>query len=602
MNARATGTAEDRDLLLDTVASLWRDRPGPAGWVSSIDHKRIALRYAATAAGFLLVDGVLGLLMRSQLAEAEHDLLDPVVYRQLAGMHAITALQLVLVPMLQAVALYLVPLMVGARTIAMPRLNAFGYWTYLGGALVGLMAFVAGLWRATAGSGVVGDAGTNWMDLCTRVSVLCVALGVLATILRMRAPGMTLSRMPALVWAMLVASVVVLVVVPASLLDIVLARRMALGGPWSPQASVLALALLPVLGILAGIVETTARRAVTGHAWIIVALLAFGIAILAAWAQPFLAIDAWPAGRSRLVGLAGLALPACALAACWLATLWRRAWRADASPMPEPLVFALGAMLLLALGAVATAAPVAGLVPGGVGNTQYAVAAFHCIAGGAVFALFGALHAWFPKVTGKMLSGQIGLLQFLLLFVGFLATFLPLFWLGLQGMPRRAATYAAGLGWTLPNTIATLGAWMMTAGVLVLAFNLYYGRRNGRPAGDNPWRAPDLAWATHSPPPPYNFAAMPTVRDRHPAWEQSLPLHPDQGALQRTTALSTPVRATPRGEAPVPRPSLYPPIAAIALVGLAAWTQSVLHASAWAILLAVTALCVRWRPSRNARQ
>lgn len=593
MNARATMTAEGRDQLLDALDTLWRDRPGPLGWFATIDHKRIAIRYAVTAAACLLLDGAMALLLRSQLAEAEHDLLDPMAFLRLAEMHGAIALLLVLAPLLQAVAVYLVPLMVGARAIAFPRLNAFGYWTYLGAALVGLAVFAAGSWRATPAS-----ASVAWIAAAAGVSALCVALGVFATILRMRAPGMTLSRMPTFVWAMLLASIAVLVVVPGSVLDMVLERRLPSTSLAAPSHALLvSLALLPTLGILAGIVEATARRA-AGYAWVNLALLATGVAIVGGWAVSALAPGIAASQGWRIAMLASFGVPGGVLAACWISTLCRRAWRADGGVMPEPLLFALGAMALLALGGVAVAASVPGLLPRDFAGTQYAVAALHCLAGGAMFALFGALHAWFPKVTGRMLSGQIARLQFALLFAGFLAAFLPLFWLGSQGMPRRVGTYAAGLGWTLPNTVATLGTWMMAGGLVLLAFNLLYGRRNGRPGGDNPWRAPDLAWATHSPPPPYNFPATPTVRDRHPGWEQGVVLHPDDGALQRTTALTTPVRAAPRGDAAVPRPNLFPPIAAFALIGLAAWMQSTLHASAWAVLVAAAVLLAWWRQRR----
>lgn len=590
--------AAHRDRDLDALTSLWADRPGVAGWLATIDHKRIARRYFASAGLFLVLGVILAVLMRSQLAEAEADLVGAGSFRQIADMHGASMLLLAVVPMLQALALYLVPLMVGTRTIAFPRLNAFGFWLFLFGGLATLSTFALALSRALdgGGSGTPLDAA-SWQPVLVAMSTLCVALGVGTTILRMRAPGMTLSRMPAFVWAMLVASVLVLAILGPATAQAVLdgwsARVAGLTGaaasPWAAQASALSLALLPVVGVIAGIIETIARRPLAAPVVVHAALLAIGLLVLAAWAAGTFGIEAMLVDpRLRVAVAVAIALPLLALLACWLRTLAPRGWRPEHAHMPSPLLFALAALLMLGVAGIgALAQELAGR---DAGDDQYAVAQVHYLAGAALFALFGALHAWFPKITGRMLSDAIGRLQFWLFFVGFNATFLPLYWLGLAGMPRGVHTYVSGLGWTLPNTVSTLGMWMMVGGGALLAFNLYYALRQGRPAGDNPWRAPDLAWATHSPPPPCNFTTTPTVHDRQPAWSQPTQLDVDDGGMRRTVLLTSPARALPRGERALPHPTLVPLVAALAVSGLVEWTTSPARGVAWSALALVAVL------------
>lgn len=591
--------AAHRDRDLDALTSLWADRPGVAGWLGTIDHKRIACRYFASAGLFLVLGVVLAVLMRSQLAEAEADLVGAASFRQLADMHGASMLLLAVVPMLQALALYLVPLMVGTRTIAFPRLNAFGFWLFLFGGLATLSTFALALWRSLAGVGAgMSVEAASWQPALVAMSTLCVALGVCTTILRMRAPGMTLSRMPTFVSAMLVASVLVLIILgPATaqaLLDAWSARVAGVAGsvmasPWPAQASVLFLSVLPVVGVIAGIIETMARRPLVGPIVVHAALLAIGLLVLAAWASDALGIEA-ALGEARLRGALAIAtaLPLLVLLACWLRTLAQRGWRPELAHMPSPLLYALAAMQMLVVAGIGAVARWGAAT--GAGDDQYAVAQVHYLAGAALFALFGALHVWFPKITGRMLSDAIGRLQFWLFFVGFNATFLPLYWLGLAGMPRGVHTYASGLGWTLPNTVSTLGTWMTVAGGALLAFNLYYALRQGRPAGDNPWGAPDLAWATHSPPPPCNFTTTPTVHDRQPAWSQPTQLEVDDGGMRRTVLLTSPARALPRGERALPRPTLFPLVAGLAVSGLVEWSTSPARGLAWSALALVAVL------------
>jgi cytochrome c oxidase subunit I+III len=546
----------DRGSLLPTGS----DRPVLPSWLATVDHKRVGRRYILTALVFFVIAGVLAMLMRIQLSEPQNDFLGPARYNQMFAMHGAMMLLLFAMPVMQAVAVYIIPLMIGARRIALPRLNAFSYWVYLFGGIVALAAFL--LAGTKPASGRHANAWTV-MVVSSGLAALCVAVALIATLLAMRAPGMTLRRMPLFAWSVLVASMVAIVAMPVMMFDVALphADRIAAVEFGRPMIFIL---LIPALGMISSIVETFSRRPVFGYPAMVAALLATGLFAFAPWAQ-HVSGD----GMRVAIGMA-IAIPIGVQFFCWIATLWT-----GKPTVTAPLLFVLGCLVLFALGAI-TAAMLAPLPSDArLRGSYFEVAQLHYVLiGGAVFPLMGALYYWFPKFSGRMLSESFGRLQFWLLFIGVNVTFLPMHLLGWLGMPRSVYTYPGGMGWNLPNMVASLGSWIIAGSVLVFAFNIFYALRAGRPAGDNPWRAPTLEWATLSPPAPCNFEAVPTVRGREPLWpiDTALPLKTGLATDRREALPAAPAEAHSTTHAAMTAPSTWPLLCALALTALISWT------------------------------
>jgi len=628
-------TPEERDRALDALHALWSDRPGIVGWLATVDHKRIARRYLVTALVFFVLAGLIAMLMRMQLSEPDNHLIGPERYNQLFTMHGTVMMFLFAVPVMEAVAVYMVPLMLGARTIAFPRLNAFGYWMYLFG---GVMIFAAMLLDLGPDAGWTGNVPLSaaafspsgrtevWalMIAFTQVSALCVSVGLVAAILAMRAPGMTLTRMPLFVWAMLVTSVMVMFAMPAVLLasGFLISDRLfgthfydAAGGGsallWQhlfwffghPAAYII---FLPALGMISSIVETFARRPIFGYRAMVLALVATGILSLCLWGQHMFATGLPLLGDSVQTAAGMLiALPIGVQVFCWIATLW-----SGRPILATPLLYVLGFFALFAIGGLTGLMVASAPLDLQLHDTYFVVAHLHyALIGGAVFPLLGAVYFWFPKFTGRMLSESLGRIQFWLFFIGLNVTFFPMHLLGLMGMPRRVYTYAAGLGWSVPNLVASFGTWLIAASMTVFVANVLYALRpirGGRPAGDNPWNAPDLAWATRSPPPPYNFEATPVVGSLTPLWPLDQPLQVMTGlsGARREALLTTPINAAPATRWGMPDADMWPLWSALAMATL--FIGAIF--SPWGVVLgaipvAITLAAWCWpRPSQPAME
>ena len=547
-------TQHDRDRA--ALLQAWSDRPGLPGWLATVDHKRVGRRYIVTALLFFLVAGIMAMLMRIQLSEPQNTFLGPDRYNQLFPMHGAMMLWLFALPVMQAVAVYIVPLMVGARRIALPRLNAFSYWVYLFGGVTSLGAFL----MAMADRPTDTYAGASAvMGACSGLAALCVAIELIATLLALRAPGMTLRRMPLFAWSMLVASLIVVLVMPVVVFDACVSRADPLAGVQFGRPAIFIL-LVPALGMISSIVETFARRPVFGYPVMVAALFATGLLAFVPWAQAI-------SGNSVHAAMdVAIAIPIGMQLFCWIATLWT-----GRPIVTVPLLFVLGFVALFALGGLIAVLLACAPPDARLRGSDFEVAQLHVLLlGGALFPLLGALYYWFPKFSGRMLSESFGRLQFWLLFAGVSVTFLPMYVLGFLGMPRRIHAYPGGLGWELPNMIASLGSWVIAGSVLVFAFNIFYALRAGRPAGDNPWGAPTLEWATLSPPAPCNFEHVPAVQGRQPLW----PLDP---SLNKRAGLSAATRADATSastDAPSEKPaaSIWPLLAALALTMLLAWS------------------------------
>src|SRR4030088_1397391 len=522
-----------------TPSSLW-------GALATVDHKIIGRRYIVTAFVFLALGGILAVLIRIQLAQPEARLLGPDRYNPIFTMPGTNMMFLFAVPVMEAMAVYLVPLMVGTRNIAFPRLNAFSYWMFLAGGALLWIAFALDMgpdvgWFAyvplSGPQYAAGKRADMWAQMITftEVSALAVSVEIVVTVLKQRAPGMSLDRIPLFVWSMLVTSFLVIMAMPAIMIastSLILDRLIgthffnpAEGGDvllwqhlfWFFGHPEVYLIFLPAVGMVSTMVATFARRPVFGYLPLVMALIATGILAFGLWVHHMFVTGLPRLGESFFTASSmAIAVPAGVQVFCWLATLW------DGKPVfKTPLLFVIGFIVTFVIGGLTGVMVASVPFDTQVHDTYFVVAHFHYVLiGGAVFPLLGAIYYWFPKMTGRMMSESLGKWAFWLIFVGFNLTFFPMHILGLQGMPRRIYTYPANMGWNFWNFVSTIGAFTIAAGTLVFFIDAIRSVRRGPPAGDNPWDAPTLEWATSSPPPSYNFVRIPVVDGADPLWEQ----------------------------------------------------------------------------------
>ncbi|HEX8231892.1 MAG TPA: cytochrome c oxidase subunit I [Caulobacteraceae bacterium] len=573
------------------------------GWLATTDHKEIGRRYIVTAVIMLILGGILAVLMRLQLSRPESGLIGPDRYNQIFSMHGTTMMFLFAVPVMEAMAVYLVPLMCGTRNIAFPRLNALSYWTYLFGATMIWVAFVlnigpeAGWFAYPPLSGPEFSPGKRtdlWAQMITftEVAALAAAVEVMATILKQRAPGMTLARMPLFLWATLVTSFMVIFAMPAVALasSFLISDRLigthfynpAEGGDpllWQhlfwffghPEVYII---FIPALGFVSHITETFTRRPIFGYPAMVVSLVSIGFLAFGLWVHHMFATGLPRLGSSFFTAASmAIALPSGVQIFCWIATMW------DGKPrFTTPLLFVVGFIVIFVLGGLTGVMIASVPLDLQLHDSYFIVAHFHYVLiGGAVFPLIGAFYFWFPKFTGRMLSERLGKLNFWLLFVGVNLTFFPMHILGLLGMPRRVYTYPAGMGWEPYNQLATLGGVTIVIGGLVFLYNVWSSLRRGALAGANPWDAPGLEWATSSPPPSYNFAHVPVVSGREPLWAQreEFPVLGGLKSDEREIVLTTLVDAEPDLRHPSPGPTIWPLVTSIGITIL--FIGSVFH-------------------------
>jgi cytochrome c oxidase subunit I+III len=513
-------------------------------WFTTVDHKRIGVRYLITAFVFFILGGVEALVMRAQLAVPDARLVGPDAFNQLFSMHGITMIFLFITPMLSGFGNFIVPLQVGARDMAFPRLNAFGYWVFLASGLFLYGGMVFGL--------APNNGWFNYAPLSDRaftpglhiefyvlgltflaISTTAGAINFIVTILKLRAPGMTIARMPLFCWAVLAASFSIVFALPALTAGnvmLLLERRFDFhffAGPggdpvlwqhlfWIFGHPDVYIIFLPAVGIVSSVIPVFSRRPIVGYSWVALATVATGIIGFGVWVHHMFAVGL-PQISMGFFAAASMVItiPSGIQVFAWISTLL-----AGRPVLRTPLLFVLGFVVLFVIGGVTGVMFAAIPFDQQITDSYFVVAHFHYVLfGGAVFPVFAGIYYWVPKITGRLLDERMGKWSFWLMFVGFNLAFFPMHVAGLLGMPRRVWTWPEGLGWEPHNLLATGGSFVLAAGILVTVVNVIRSRRRGRHAGPDPWGGDTLEWATSSPPPHYDFAAIPEVRDRHPNWD-----------------------------------------------------------------------------------
>ncbi len=582
-----------------TLQSLWETKPGLLGWLSTVDHKEIGIRYIVTAFLFLIAGGIEALIFRLQLAAPNETLLSPEQYNELYSMHGITMILWYAFPILTGFSVYLQPLIIGSRDMAFPRLNAFTYWVFLFSGILLYASFAAGAapndgwFNYTPYASRPFNPGPNidfyaLANILLGISTTLGAINFVVTILRGRAPGMSINRLPIMSWGTLTISVGLLFAMPAVSLAFFylwMDRQFGThffhsagggqpllwqhlfwmwGHPW-----VYAI-VLPAISMVSQALPVNCRRPLVGYtavalATVLTMVLGFGV-----WLHHMFATGLSTLALSFFSVVSMLiVIPSAVSFFAWIATIW------TGRPVPNTsFLFFAGFIIVFVIGGVNGF--MTGSVPADwqLTDTYFVVAHIHYVLiGWNLFAVMGGLYHWFPKMTGRLLDERLGKWNFWLMFIGVNVGFFPMHISGLLGMPRRVYTYPAGMGWDTLNLITTIGSYIFAAGFMLLIVNVLISLRRGRIAGPNPWDADSLEWATPSPPPPYNFAVIPTVASRAPLWEDRLNTAELRSSLHRGMVLdqgkeivaTTALDAQPEIILKMPEDSILPLLAALAL-------------------------------------
>ena len=577
----------------------WGETPGFKGWLGTVDHKTIGIRYIITAFVFLAIGGLEALAMRIQLGTPDNTLLSPEQYNQLFSMHGVTMIFLYALPILSGFSNYLWPLMLGSRDMAFPRLNALSYWTYLGAGLLLYLSFPLGAapdggwFNYVPNSSAEFSPGPNIDVYCVGLIFLGISTTVgsanfVVTLLRMRAPGMSINRLPIFVWGTLTASVANLLAVPAVSLACLMLwfdRNLhthffeingggqpllwqhlfwIFGHPWVYAV------VMPAMGMVSDGLPVHCRRPLVGYTLVAMATVSTMVVGFGVWVHHMFAAGLPPLAMSFFSAASFvIAIPSAISVFAWIATIGTGRAR-----VTVPFLFFTSVILLFVIGGVSGVMTASLALDWQLTDTYFIVAHLHYVLIGInLFAVAGAVYHWFPKMTGRMMDERAGRWVFAAMFVGFNCAFLPMHWLGMIGMPRRVYTYAAGMGFAAPNLVVSLGAFVFAGGVLAFFAEILRARASGQPAGPNPWDGPTLEWAIPSPPPPYNFAVIPLIASRHPLWEDRLGDSDERSVLYkgflldkgRETLGVTPLDAEPDVILKMPSDSWLPPALSLGL-------------------------------------
>lgn len=597
--------------IQDRLTELWETPKTLHGWFATVDHKELGIRYIVTALIFLVVGGIEALIIRIQLAQPNLSVLSPEAYNQIFTMHGVTMIFWYASPILSGFAIFLIPLMIGARDMAFPRLNAFTYWTFL---LSGIFLYISPLFRQSPHAGWFAyvpytlaayspGVGMDFYALSLiflTISTTGAAINFIVTILRLRCPGMAISRMPLFLYSTLTASLDVVFALPAlsaACIFLELDRHWGthfytvsgggstflwqqlfwfFGHPW------VYVVFLPATGMISLIIPVFSRRPIVGYAYVAVATVLTGVVGFGVWLHHMFTVGMSDIAMSIFsAGSMTISLFTTIQVFAWLATIWKGRPVATAS-----MHYAVATVILLVIGGLSGV--FTGVIPADwqIHNTYYVVAHIHYVLIGAnLFPVFGALYYWLPKMTGRMMSERLGKVSFWVMFIGFNVGFFPMHILGLMGMPRRIFTYAAGLGFGGWNMTVTVGSFVLGVGILLTFINVFASLRSGAVAGPNPWNADGLEWLTDSPPKPFAFAHIPVVSSRHPLWDDTEKVcDPDNDRVLdqgRLTVTSSWLDAEPVGIATIPEDSLAPLIMSLFMFG---FFLAVAFRSMWTVL------------------
>ena len=564
-----------------SYAGLW-------GWITTVDHKRIGVLYGLTAFVFLIFAGIEAGVIRLQLASAESDLIGPGRYNEMFTMHATTMVFMVIMPLSVSFFNIVIPLAIGARDVAFPRLTALSYWIFLFGGGLMHMSFVvdqvpdAG-WFSYANlteKPFSVDRGLDYWAISLLVmgtSSVAGALNFIVTIINLRAPGMTMMRMPVFVWMTLITSLLLVLAFPVitvGLIELTMDRNFgthffipAEGGDpilWQhlfwvfghPEVYIL---ILPAMGMVTEILPTFSRKPLFGYPFIVFSGIVIGIMGWAVWSHHMFTVGLGPVANSVFtITTMLIAVPTGVKIFNWIGTLWK-----GSIEFTTAMMFALAFIALFIVGGLSGVSHAVSPSDFQQQDTYYIVAHIHYVLfGGSIVAIFAGTYYWFPKITGKMLDETLGKLNFWLIFIGMNLTFFPMHFVGLNGMPRRIYTYSSEFGWEHMNQLASIGYIVMALGFLVFMYNLWQ-TRNSRRVSHDPWDAPGVEWTISSPPPPYNFAEIPQILGRDHYWIVK------ENAEAAGTPITGPEAQVDPNSIHMPSPSYWPLFTAIgvALIG-----------------------------------
>lgn len=514
-------------------------------WLTTTNHKEIGLLYIVTALIYFIIGGFEAMLIRIQLGQPNNTFLSPEAYNQIFTMHGTTMIFLLAMPLLAGLANYFVPLMIGARDMAFPRLNGLSYWFFLFGGLLMYSSFFLGGaadagWFAYAPLTAKEYSPSHGIDFwvlgifMTGLGSTIGSINFIVTILNMRAPGMSLFKMPLYVWQMLVTSLLIIFAMPSLTVDaILLFLQRNFNAPffvatqggdpllWQhlfwffghPEVYIL---ILPAFGIISEVVPVFSRKPIFGYGAIVFAGIAIGFLGFTVWAHHMFAVGLSPIADAVFAfDSMIIAVPTMVKIFNWIATMWGGKLR-----FKSPMLFATGFIAMFLVGGLSGISLAIVPIDLQVQDTYYVVGHFHYVLfGGTMLAIFAGIYYWFPKVIGRMLGEKLGIWNFWTMFAGFNLTFFPMHILGLLGMPRRVFTYAGNQGWDTLNLISTIGAFVLSISIWIFIVNIFRSLHSGKPAGNDPWDAQTLEWTTSSPAPEDNFAVIPVVYTRRPFWD-----------------------------------------------------------------------------------